>query len=535
MVLGGKDAPEGGAPGFRGDAGLLRLLPALAVLLAVAFLAVRINKGIYLGDEGVACMGAWRVASGQAAVADFFQIETPLSFWILGGFVKALGPTVLASRAAALVYGVALLGLVAWVTGMFVRRPAPRAAVLALLIPFGVGAWPFASHHWAVDLFLLAALGCLARGCEDDRVLWPLLGGTFAAAGALSLQDQGGYAILLVSAAVLPALPAGKRFRYAAAWGGGLAAAGAGAFLILLAGGATLHQMIADWILFPSRRYGGLQGSMWEAAGGWSEVFSGLSLARLGAAPLYLPLTVLTYALLFLLPWAALAAAVPCVRRRWFDLPKSLLLVAFSLAFLGGAMHRWAIMNLVWAAPVPAVLAASWADHHWEDASRALRIAARWSTGACLALLLAFGAAGVLRQGLMRGYAVSAAEGSLTTFDPVQAASLQAFLDAVEARVPRGVPAFSWGYIPLVNYLTGHPNPTRYSIFITTPPYNTPAQVEDWVGTVEREQVQWGFSHAFPVGPEDPIPPYLAKRFDVAWTNGAFTLWHRRGNTGPAP
>jgi hypothetical protein len=34
---------------------------------------------------------------------------------------------------------------------------------LALLIPFGIGVWPFASHHWLADIFLLAALPVLDK------------------------------------------------------------------------------------------------------------------------------------------------------------------------------------------------------------------------------------------------------------------------------------------------------------------------------------------------------------------------------------
>ena len=44
------------SPGRRPRRRAYESLPLLVCLLAVAFLSVRINKGIYLGDEGVACM-----------------------------------------------------------------------------------------------------------------------------------------------------------------------------------------------------------------------------------------------------------------------------------------------------------------------------------------------------------------------------------------------------------------------------------------------------------------------------------------------
>lgn len=511
----------------RPSRGVWPILPLLALLAAVAFLAIRINKGLYLGDEGVSCMSAWRIAQGQTPVADFFEIETPLSRYALAGAFKVLGPTVLASRLMGLVYGILLLALTWWVSGIFLRHPGPRALVLALMIPFGVGAWPFASHHWAVDLCLLAALGALARGCDDPRAVWPALGGACAAAGALCLQDQGGYAILLVSAAVLPALPVSRRLRFAAAWMGGISVVGLSMLAVLMLGGATVPGMIRDWVLFPSTRYSGLQGSMWEAAGGWSEIFFDLSAAKFQASPLYLPLTLLAYAILFLLPFAALPAGVLCVRFRWFGLPKSLLLAMVSLAFLGAAAHRWAIMNLVWAAPVPAILAAAWLDQRWDAPNGFARFAARTTAGGCLAVFLAFGAAGAVRQTRSTSYPIAGQAGVVHTFDPVQARALQDFVDAIRTTVPEGAPAFSWGYIPLVNFLTGHPNPTRWNIFITSPPYNSPGQVEEWMRTLRETPVKWGFSHAFPRDRDDAVAPFVSAHYRPVWSNGAYTLWQR--------
>ena len=199
-------------------------LPLLVCLLAVAFLSVRINKGIYLGDEGVTCMAGWRIAQGQTPVADFFQLETPLPAYVLGLAFKVLGPTVATDRLLGLLYGLLLIALVYANAKVFLLSPITRAAALAFLIPFGVGAWPFPSHHWAVDLWLLLALWFLTREAPSWKLAGAALGGGAAAMGALCLQDQGGYALLAVALLVPLALPPGWRLSFLGAWAGGAAA-----------------------------------------------------------------------------------------------------------------------------------------------------------------------------------------------------------------------------------------------------------------------------------------------------------------------
>jgi hypothetical protein len=519
------------SPGQRMCARAYESLPLLVCLLAVAFLSVRVNKGIYLGDEGVACMAGWRIAQGQTPVADFFQIETPLSTYTLGMTIKALGATVGTSRLLGFLYGLLLISLAHALAKAFLCHPVARASALAFLIPFGVGAWPFASHHWAVDLWLMLALWLLAQDAPSWKLAGPVLGGAAAAAGALCLQDQGGYALLAVAILAPMVLPSGQRLFFLGSWVGGAATVSVAALAFLLRD-VSLHTMVQEWVLFPIARYGGLQGSMWAEAGGWREVFGGLSWGQFATAPLYILGTILSYALLFALPGAALVAGALCIRNRWLAASQRVALCAVALAFAGGAAHRWSIMNLVWAAPVLAILAAMPVDQWWDSHRTILRVGSRWTAGAILAVLCAFGATGIIRQSSAHAFAIRAPAGTLHTFDPRQAAALQPFIDAIQERVPGGAPAFMWGYIPLVNFLTGHPNPTRYNILLTSPPYNTPAQVRDWMDGLEGNHVQWGFSHAFPVGPNDPVAPYLAAHYDIAWTNSTFTLWRRKDLVG---
>jgi hypothetical protein len=515
------------SPGHRLRARAYESLPLVVCLLAVAFLSVRVNKGIYLGDEGVACMAGWRVAQGETPVADFFQLETPLPAYTLGLALKALGATVGTDRLVGFLYGLLLIALAHALAKVFLQSPLARAAALAFLIPFGVGAWPFASHHWAADLWLMLALWLLAREAPRWKLPGPVFGGAAVAAGALCLQDQGGYALLAVAVFVPLALPPGRRLAFLGAWLGGAAAVSAAAMLLLLRE-VSLRQLVQEWVLFPLNRYGGLQGSMLTQGGGWKEVFGGLTWSQFLTAPLYVSGALLSYGLLFALPGAALVGGGLCVGRGWLPGPRRAALCAVALAFAGGAAHRWSIMNLVWAAPVLAILAAVPTDQWLNSPRSILRLGSRWTAGATLFVLCAFGVAGIVRQSSVQAFAIRAPRGTLHTFDARQAAALQPFLNVIRERVPEGAPAFMWGYIPLVNFLTGHPNPTRYNILLTSPPYNTPAQVREWMGALDGKKVPWGFSHAFPVGAQDPVAPYLAFHYDAVWTNGAYTLWRRK-------
>ena len=505
----------------------LAALPLLVSLLAVAFLSVRISRGIYLGDEGVACVESWRVAQGQVPVADFFDIIPPGSFYMLGGIFRLIGPTILASRLLGLVYGLLLVALVYALTARFARRPVARALALSFLIPFGVGAWPFPSHHWAVDLCQLAALWLLLKGTDSPSAWWPALGGLAAGAGAWCMQDQGGYAVLALSLFAVPVVGRGRRLRFGAAWFGGLAAAAVFPLALLLRS-VSIGTLWRDWVVFPATRYQDLQAGGGALAGGWRAVLSDITVARLTVAPVYVALTVACYGLLFLLPWAALGAMAAAFWRRWLAAPRAALLSAMTLAFLGGAAHRWTIMNLVWAAPVCALWMGVAADRLWDAPRAGLRRAARVTAISALCLLCAFGVIGLFQQGLTQTIPVRGLAGTLSTYDAREAASLQAFLDAIGEEVPERAPAFTMGYIPMVGFMTAHPNPTPYAIFITQPPYNTPEQEERWVRAVEDHQVEWGFSRSVvPLAP-GPASDYLLSHYSPAWRSPAFTLWRRR-------
>jgi hypothetical protein len=138
-------------------------LPLAVFLLGIFLLAANLDLKPLVGDEGVLAMDAWRINQGQVPQRDFFELIPPVAAYVQAAVFYILGPSVLSLRLLGALYGVALLVL-AWVAGrLYLKNPLFISLPLALLIPFGVGVWPFASHHWLADIFLLAALLALDR------------------------------------------------------------------------------------------------------------------------------------------------------------------------------------------------------------------------------------------------------------------------------------------------------------------------------------------------------------------------------------
>ncbi|MGD0781593.1 MAG: glycosyltransferase family 39 protein [Candidatus Aminicenantales bacterium] len=101
-------------------------LPLVAfVVLATVLGFYNLTGDLMNDDEGSYLYSAWRVGAGDAPYADFNLVQAPLSFWLMGGVFKIVGPSVGVARGLSylLVLGAALfiyacagraLGLSSW-------------------------------------------------------------------------------------------------------------------------------------------------------------------------------------------------------------------------------------------------------------------------------------------------------------------------------------------------------------------------------------------------------------------------------------
>ena len=511
---------------------LLGLLPLLALLMAVLTLSTHIRLRVMLGDEGVTCVDAWRLTMGQMPGKDFFEIIPPFSFYVLSLLFRVTGPALIASRALAFVYGCLLPLLLLLLSRRLFASPVARALPVAFMIPFGVCAWPIPSHHWLVDILQLGALLAWLWAFEGSPFRWSLCAGVLSGLAVVTVQDQGLYWMAAATLLVLPAAPRIMRKALALGWFGGIALVLAVAAAALLPS-AGPQVFVHDWFLQPLTHYQPSQGRFLETGAGWTEVLQNLRGGAFVQSPVLATLAFLSYAVVFALPLLAALSALSLWRSRLFEKRRLLVLVAAALAFAGGALHRWTIMNLVWAAAAPSLLLAAQADGWWRSASGWKRRTAHCFCSGILCLFFLFG---VLRSyQVMRGpvYQVSTSAGNIATLYVPEAEAVQEYLSAIVRLVPDEAPAFAYGYVPLVGFLTGHPNPTRYTVMLTATGYNSREQGLEWIAEVESGNIQWGFGPRWAVAPEDPVANYLAGSFEPAWQNRSFVLWRRRVPSRP--
>jgi len=502
-----------------------RFLPPLVFGLGALFLLVHFNLKPVAGDEGVTAVDAWRLLRGEVPQRDYFEIIPPLSAGLVSLFFRFLGLSVASLRAAGLFYGVALLGLTWAVARRFCENPLCQALPLAVLVPFGAGTWPFPSHHWLADLFCLLGLLALLQASESGRpFLWALAAGAAVAGACFTLQDQGGLALLAAALSLLW-VDRGKRGRVAA----GLALGGL--FLALAIGLIWLPLDIPtlwhDWFSFPASHYRRVPDNavgLWDGLRLLGDQWTSVAFR---IAPVHAGAIALSSTLLFTLPLAFLAAAWALWRDREMPRLSWALLVGLAVASLGTALHRWSLMNLIWATPIPMVAVAA----ALERVGRAGGPRRRMGTAVVVGILLVvFLAAGGLRIAFVlrtRGHDVTGAAGTYRTFSPMEAQKLSEFAGAIESHLSPGEGAFVRGYIPLISFLTLRPNPTPFTYYQPGLGYHTPEQADRWCRSLERGPVRWGFSLDVPLDLTDPADAYLSGRYRVVWRNGVYALWEK--------
>jgi len=518
MELGGR-----GAAGWRRAAWWLFGTVALFALL---YVLRTFTYGLNLQDEGVAAMSAWRIAGGQLPHADFFEIIPPLSFLPTAAAIALAGAGVLSVRLPALALALILFAGVDRLGSAYARGPLPRAALLAYCIPWGVSFWPLPSHHWYATAFQLFAGAALLRSLDSKRgVIWAGAAGALCACACFSLQDQGGYLVILLPVLFfLPVKDRGLRRRLFTAWcAGGLLPAAA--FALWLLPRVPPSALWEQWVLFPLNQYRDLAGHRLGITGRIEGVWALWRGGQWRGAPVYASLLTLNALWIFLLPFLSGALLLFALLRRWVRGPRAGLLAALYLTALATAAHRWSLTNIAWVAalfwmPLLPALGREAA----EGRKGAPRLQAVVSLGLA-ALFLGF-AGFVFRVSSPRyATAVRTPAGTLHSLVPPEGRAIQEFVDAVDRLVPQEEPVAALGFIPYVNYLSGRPNPTRYNFFLY-PDYHSEAQAREWMGSLEGEPVRFVAARAFLPG-ENDLHRYLRRRYQILWNNSEYILLGR--------
>lgn len=505
----------------------------LLLALSLAFQLGVLDEKFNLGDEGVALVGAWRISQGEVPHRDYFEIVPPVSFLPTAAVFKVFGAGLLQSRLLALAYSLLLLFLVDALLKRLGTSPWGRAFALAFLTPFGIFYWPMPSHHWVADLFLLGAVLALVDALSEGTAPpmqkgLAFLSGACVALCGLSLQDQGGYLALALGFGVLLWLrrEAGEQKTISLPWLLGLASVAALAALLLIPL-VGARELFFQWVLFPATRYKEIADNATGFFAGWEGIVSLWSSGGWATRPLFSVALSFCTGILFLLPFLALASLFYLFRSRTLPRHTSAVLAAGAVACLGTAAHRWSITNAVWAAPallLPVVVALS--RYGSEDSPRPRRAVGRAFFLCGTVLFVLFGATyyqGSHQYGTAR---IQTPAGSLRSVQGAEVARVNQIMGALDTYVPDGAPLFCDGYIPLLNFLSLHPNPTRYQ-FLSHPGYHTDAQAQEVLHSLRSSPEAWVLLTK-PLDPTKLLDDFVVAEYEPVWENGAVVLYRRK-------
>ena len=521
----GKVAEAGDLPPAAGvGEGVRKILLYGSVLFASLYTAVNSFLFVNLSDEGVAAMDGWRIALGQIPHRDFFEIVPPLSFYPTALAIKAIGPTVLAVRSVTLLLGLALIWAVDLVVRRFTRDTSVRVMAILVTGAWGVSVWPCPSHHWYSSLFHLLTVFTLARSLESKRGFWwAFAAGCTTAADVLSLHDQGAYFLLGLLVLFFPLVADSAAWRRSfLGWLAGGIASGLPAATALVSA-AGLKELWYQLVLWPMTQYRQTPANRI----GFGDLFR--ELAEIHRSAGFLDFTM--EFMLDLLPLIAIAAVVLSYLKKWFLRPVSGLLAAAVLSAMGSLLHRLSVLNIHWIMPVLlpcACIAFSRLVSNKDLFLRYLGKVAIWiGIGASGLYCINFLGGSVLGGRLSRMHTQA---GTILVYTPGgeggQRNPESDLIGAVERFVPPGVPVFTRGFIPYINYLTGHPNPTRYN-FTIHPLYNTDAQAKEIVETLERQKVQYIIGNVISTGPS-LLDDYILANYEIVWRNEGYFIFKRK-------
>ena len=502
---------------------------SVVVLLAVGNLlglSTLFLPEISLLDEGQTSMAAWRISEGQVPYRDFFNLMTPLSFYVLAGAYKVLSASFMTGRLVGVLFGLLLLLLTYLISARVFKERAFILYPMSALIMAGVGVWCFPSHHWLVNILQLASMLALLKSCHHNSPRWAGAAGGLAGVAVWALQDQGAFFFLATVAVTLPVLAYEKRVKLAGWW---LAAFGVSALLLLgmLLTVCPFRWLWDDLVKFPLTSYRGEGVNDITLTRLVAEILKPFAPANLARAPILNFSTGPSW--LFLLANHLLAAAL--LSWRFFKdraaRVEVSILASGVLAFAATFLRRPGLINLYWAA-VPAAIATGY-SLAWLATGSRYRQMKRWCYALLVLAVISFSLHGAVR--FHDQLAGDKEERVSTPAGPVKmlksdSRSFSEFMTAVSNLVPDGEPMVPFGGLPMVCFLTRHPNPIGYDL-ISRSTYTTQEQAEEIIRAAEAKGVRWGVYFDVPLG-DSPIENYLRENFEPAWRNGEFMVVRRR-------
>ena len=472
----------------------------------------------WLGDEGVWFDAVDRLRSGEQLYLDIFEFLPPGSFLVVEGWSWLAGSSFPAMRILAMltVAGTASLAYLC----------CREASGNSLLAAGAVLTWLLAApptwlvavnHHWMTTLLSVAAILMALRGCRPGAGAGPpLLSGLAGGAAAMVTPVQGALVLIAAAAAFIgPCSASTPRAKWQP-----LAQLALGCAVVpLLLLGQVMWQgaftaAFADVIIYTATRYASIQAVPFGTGGDWFH-----------------PMVLLPVVNVLLLAGVCIQDWRGCLRDRVLRTS-----AAAALAGFIAAHPRPDLVYLAYTMPLALPLTTC-------CIARLARIASQTTILACTACTCVITIAAA-RPLIEIQAAIPAAVQTATTRGAV--AFREDGAAAVVTRLaaePEGERVFFYPYVPMLPYLTGRQQVSKYDVF--TPFYTTDQQYAEACADVLREAplalVDWRYADldrlrtiypAMPVGPtaaKDALEAMLRSKFTSIWRHGSFELLRRTG------
>lgn len=463
----------GGFPARRRPAAITAACVLAVVGVAVALHAPLLPWNLRVGDEAYLAYGAQRILDGEVLYRDFDRNYPPGMYWLHAGLFAVLGPDLLLTRITSLV----MLCIAAGGVFLVARPHLPRAAAIGAALMMVFLAPP--PHKVFVSLAVVAGLaGCkmITRSRPSPRRL--LASGMLLGLTGLLRQDVGAYALAIA----LGTVAAVTRRDGPQAVLRGLSLLGGGAAVVLAPAAAAFAARDA---LGPALKQLLLAGYRGNAA------------MDLPIPPLLGPAPWIVGSLFRLPTVAAAAGSVAVVVRlvRGDAGERTMVLAqwsAMALLMHTQFLHRSDLSHLAQAI-VPAALIAAWgAGAAWSATGRTRPLArlagvaiAAWGIAA---LHFGLGLIRADRAAMCGGGVLDEPRARMILPAPTREV-LATVLADVRALTDPGEPIFVTPYEPLIYFLTGRSNPTRFDVLLPGPTA-TPEIQREVIEILERGSVR---------------------------------------------
>jgi len=438
-----------------------------AVLYLLPFMRL-VFKG---GDEGSLIDGAIRILHGQVFARDFFEVIGPGTFYLLAGFFKLFGATFLVDRTWLLVTSLGTFLSMYFLS----RRVCGRYQILPPLLLVSVyfsTLWPMVNHHVDSNFFLLLAVVCLVFWQDSRKSGLLLAAGVLAGVTTCILQPKG--MLLLLAFLVWLWTQQTRRTGFLTSIcmvvGGYCSIIGL-TFLYFWSRGALWDLIYVNFI-WPSQHYGAVNAvsyatGMAQFWNHWVVPIHGIRWFIPVAVVLILPV-LLVAALPALVPVLAIPQGKKNLR------PEILLYWLSGWALWLSEIHRRDIAHLTSGSPLLLILCVYFlAEYQGKIAGWAIQ-------------LLAVGAGALAVVNLfivLCVHSVPTRVGSVGMFKP------DPVIAFVDSHVAVGTEIFVYPTSPMLYFLTGTINPTRYSLLVYN--YNTPSQFQDAIRILQQHKTKY--------------------------------------------